>query len=98
MKNILTLLVGAILLTGSASAQTADAAGTWDVSVNTPNGPIAALLVLKKDGEKLTGSIAGAAGRRGGRGHAEGQGGVRELYGSDEQWPNGHRHDRHPGR
>jgi hypothetical protein len=62
MKNILTLLVGAILLTGSASAQTADAAGTWDVSVNTPNGPIAALLVLKKDGEKLTGSIASPQG------------------------------------
>jgi hypothetical protein len=62
MKNMLALLVGAILLTGSASAQTADAAGTWDVSVNTPNGPIAALLVLKKDGEKLTGSIAGAQG------------------------------------
>ncbi len=62
MKNILTILVGAILLTGSASAQTADAAGTWDVSVNTPNGPIAALLILKKDGEKLTGSIAGAQG------------------------------------
>ncbi len=62
MKNMLALLVGAILLTGSASAQTADAAGTWDVSVNTPNGPIAALLVLKKDGEKLTGSIAAPQG------------------------------------
>ena len=62
MKSILTLLVGAILLTGSASAQTADAAGTWDVSFNTPNGPIAASLTLKKDGEKLTGSIAGPQG------------------------------------
>ena len=59
---MLALLVGAILLTGSASAQTADAAGTWDISVNTPNGPIAALLVLKKDGEKLTGSIASPQG------------------------------------
>jgi hypothetical protein len=63
MKNILTLLVGAILLTGSAfSAQTTDAAGTWDLSVNTPNGPIAVSLVLKKDGEKLTGSIASPQG------------------------------------
>ena len=62
MKNMLALLVGAILLTGSASAQTADAAGTWDINVNTPNGPIAALLVLKKDGEKLTGSIAAPQG------------------------------------
>jgi hypothetical protein len=62
MKNMRALLVGAILLASSASAQTTDAAGTWDVNVNTPNGPIAALLVLKKDGEKLTGSIAGAQG------------------------------------
>ena len=59
---MLTLLVGALLLTGSASAQTADAAGAWDLNVNTPNGPIPALLILKKDGEKLTGSIAGAQG------------------------------------
>lgn len=62
MKNMLAVLVGAILLTGSASAQTADASGTWDVSINTPNGPTAASLTLKKDGEKLTGSIAGSQG------------------------------------
>ena len=62
MKNILNLLVSAILLTGSASAQTGDAAGTWDLSINTPNGPIAASLVLKKDGEKLIGSIASPQG------------------------------------
>ena len=62
MKNILTLFVGAILLMGSASAQTTDAAGIWDVSFTTPNGPIAAALTLKKDGEKLTGSIAGPQG------------------------------------
>jgi hypothetical protein len=62
MKNILTLVVGAILLMGSASAQTTDAAGIWDVSFTTPNGPIAASLTLKKDGEKLTGSIAGPQG------------------------------------
>jgi hypothetical protein len=62
MKNMLTLAVGAILIAGAASAQTPDAAGTWEVSLNTPNGPVAALLTLKKDGEKLTGSIAGPQG------------------------------------
>ena len=62
MKNILTLLAGAILLAGPAFAQTADVAGTWDVNFNTPNGPIAAALTLKKDGEKLSGSIAGPQG------------------------------------
>ena len=98
MKNMLTLLVGAILVTGSASAQTADAAGTWDVSVNTPNGPIAALLILKKDGEKLTGSIAGAQGDVVVEGTQKDKAVSGELHGSDEQWPNGYRHDRHPGR
>ena len=68
MKNILTLLAGAILLAGPAFAQTADVAGTWDVNFNTPNGPIAAALTLKKDGEKLSGSIAGCR-RSGGSGH-----------------------------
>jgi hypothetical protein len=62
MKNILTLLVAALLLAGTAYAQTADAAGTWDVNINTPNGPIAALLTLKKDGDKLSGSIASPQG------------------------------------
>ena len=62
MKNILTLLVGAILLAGPAYAQGTDAAGTWDVNFNTPNGPMAAALTLKKDGEKLTGSIASPQG------------------------------------
>ena len=62
MKNILSLVVGALLLAGSAYAQGADAAGTWDVTFTTPNGPMAVSLTLKKDGEKLTGSIAGPQG------------------------------------
>lgn len=62
MKNILTLLVGAMLLAGPVYAQGPDAAGTWDVNFNTPNGPMSAALTLKKDGEKLTGSIAGPQG------------------------------------
>jgi hypothetical protein len=62
MKNILTLLVAVMLLTGPAYGQGIDAAGTWDVSFNTPNGAITAALTLKKDGEKLSGSIAGPQG------------------------------------
>lgn len=62
MKNILTLLVAILLLAGPAYGQGTDAAGTWDVSFNTPNGAITAALTLKKDGDKLTGSIAGPQG------------------------------------
>ena len=62
MKKLLTLLIGAFVLTGTAYAQSGDAAGTWDVNFTTPNGPMTAALTLKKDGEKLSGSIAGPQG------------------------------------
>lgn len=38
-------------------AQALDVSGEWAVSVNTDNGQVAATLVLKQDGEKITGSI-----------------------------------------
>jgi hypothetical protein len=62
MKNILSSLVAVLMLAGSAYAQSADAGGTWDVTFTTPNGPMAVSLTLKKDGEKLTGSIVGPQG------------------------------------
>ncbi len=62
MKNILSLLFGVILLAGPAYAQGPDASGTWDMNFNTPNGPIAAVLTLKREGEKLSGTIAGPQG------------------------------------
>jgi hypothetical protein len=60
MKNILALFIGALLLASSAYAQ--DATGTWDLNLTTPNGPMTVALTLKKDGEKLSGSIAGPQG------------------------------------
>jgi hypothetical protein len=62
MKKIFLLLVAITVLAGPAYAQGTDAGGIWDVSFNTPNGTITAALTLKKDGEKLTGSIAGPQG------------------------------------
>jgi len=62
MKNILSLLLGVIVLAAPAYAQGPDASGTWDMNFNTPNGPIAATLTLKREGEKLTGTIAGPQG------------------------------------
>ncbi len=62
MKNILPILVAVLMLAGSASAQSADVGGTWDVNLTTPSGPMTVSLTLKKDGEKLTGSIAGPQG------------------------------------
>ena len=54
--------MGAVLLAGPVHAQGNSAAGTWDVSLTTPNGPMSVALTLKKDGAKLSGSIAGPQG------------------------------------
>ena len=64
MKNILPLFIAviALVLASSAYAQSADATGTWDVNLTSPNGPMTVALTLKKDGEKLSGSIAGPQG------------------------------------
>jgi len=65
MKNILTALAAVILFAATTpvpAAAQSDAAGIWDVSFTTPNGPMTAALTLKKDGEKLSGSIAGPQG------------------------------------
>jgi hypothetical protein len=48
--------------TADAQAKAADASGTWELSVTTPNGPYSAGMVLKKDGDKLTGRISGPQG------------------------------------
>lgn len=41
---------------GSMAAQTAKVAGDWDATMNTPGGPVPVGLVIKVDGEKLTGT------------------------------------------
>jgi hypothetical protein len=45
-----------LLVSASAYAQTS-VAGAWDLSINGPEGPIAASATLKQDGENVTGSI-----------------------------------------
>ena len=40
----------------------ADLGGNWQLTFNTPNGPIDATATLKVDGEKLTGTLKGEAG------------------------------------
>ncbi|MEP6918783.1 MAG: hypothetical protein ABJC89_24300 [Acidobacteriota bacterium] len=47
-----------LLLALPAAAQTADIAGNWDVTVATQRGTQQAPLVLKKDGDKLTGILS----------------------------------------
>ena len=57
------VVVAALALAGSAFAQEKpketpkiDVSGTWDVSVETPQGTMALTSTFKQDGEKLTGT------------------------------------------
>jgi hypothetical protein len=59
LKTMWTSAFGMVmcaLLAAPAAAQ--DASGQWDLTVTTADGPNGALLVLKKDGDKLTGTVA----------------------------------------
>ncbi|HEU0179490.1 MAG TPA: hypothetical protein VFV58_35100 [Blastocatellia bacterium] len=53
-------LLFAVVLT--AGAQTTNVAGNWKLTLETPNGAANPSLVLKQDGEKLTGTYKGRFG------------------------------------
>ena len=42
--------------------QSSDVVGTWNVSMDSPNGPVALRVVIKFEGEKMTAVIAGPNG------------------------------------
>jgi hypothetical protein len=69
-----TLLAFAAL---PALAQTADVAGTWDITVNSPRGEMTNPMTIVQDGEKITVTMTNP------RGEATGQGTVK---GNDIEW------------
>jgi hypothetical protein len=50
-------LVCPLVLAVSATAQSSNVTGSWDVTINSPQGPRTGQLFLKQEGEKLTGTI-----------------------------------------
>ena len=62
MPLLPVLAVGLLTLASPAVAQSADASGRWDLMFNTPDGPRPATMTLTRDGERLTGTIAGDPG------------------------------------
>src|SRR5262245_13559096 len=54
---VLSALACAIILAVSVMAQGANVTGDWDVTFNTPQGPITGKFSFKQEGEKLTGTI-----------------------------------------
>lgn len=68
MKNLLRLLLASLLLSTAVflraedKAATPDVAGTWQIEIQTANGPGHPVFTFKQDGEKLTGRYKGLLG------------------------------------
>jgi hypothetical protein len=61
---IIAAIVFAAVLTVSAKSRSVvwDVSGNWKLTIETPNGPGSPSLVLKQEGEKLTGTYKGRFG------------------------------------
>jgi hypothetical protein len=53
----LSALVCALILSASATAQTPDVTGDWDVTINSPQGARQGKISFKQEGGKLTGAL-----------------------------------------
>jgi hypothetical protein len=70
MKRLSKQITGAVTIVAvtfmlavlTAGAQTTNVSGNWKLTLETPNGPANPSLVLKQDGEKLTGTYKGRFG------------------------------------
>ena len=62
MARLISLaLIFGLGFTISARAQNS-VAGSWDLAINGPEGPLAASAVLKQDGDKVTGTLSSPQG------------------------------------
>jgi hypothetical protein len=64
MKRILGTTLVLLVAALSAVAQGASVAGSWDVTIESPQGQRTVVMVIKKDGEKLTGAMKSPQGER----------------------------------
>jgi hypothetical protein len=70
MKKILgvTFILAALALSVATARplafQNANVAGSWDVTIDSPQGQRTVVMVIKKDGDKLSGAMKGQAGER----------------------------------
>jgi len=62
MNRCLLLILFAMLFSISVLGQGGGAAGTWDVTLNSPQGTFNLQFILKQDGEKLSGAVKGQRG------------------------------------
>jgi len=59
---VLSALVCALVLTASATAQSVDVTGDWDLTITSPQGTQNAKASFKQEGDKLTGMFKGRRG------------------------------------
>lgn len=62
MKASILAIVCAIAMPALAAGQASDVSGKWEATFFTEQGPLPATMVLKKEGEKLTGTISSVQG------------------------------------
>jgi len=62
MVCVLSTLVCALFLSASATAQSVNVTGDWDLTITSPQGARDAKASFKQDGEKLTGAFKGQRG------------------------------------
>lgn len=61
---ILTVLASAAAAARPLTFQAGSAAGSWDVTIDSPQGQRTVVMVIKKDGEKFTGAMKSPQGER----------------------------------
>jgi hypothetical protein len=61
---VMTVLVLAAAQARPAAPPQAGVVGTWDITIDSPQGTNKAMLVIKKEGDKLTGAMKSARGER----------------------------------
>src|SRR6185369_3888330 len=55
--SLIVMMAAVSCLALSPRGQAANVAGTWDITIESPQGKRTVLLIIKKDGDKLTGAM-----------------------------------------
>lgn len=64
MKKVFGSSLAILVLCAAAFAQQPTVVGSWDVTIESPQGKREATLVIKKEGDNLTGALKGPRGER----------------------------------
>lgn len=63
-RTLCAALITLVVLTSAVARQSPNVVGTWDITIDSPQGQNKAMLVIKKDADKLSGAMKSARGER----------------------------------